>query len=68
MVVWKMVEFALTHFEEVTPLGSDLLIKPRSQIDRSTWETFLDALGQATGSQPWVLVQGPNLYLVTHTP
>lgn len=64
----KVIEFISTYFEEVIPLGSDFLIGTSAQIESQVWEEFLDALGQETGSHPWILTQGQNLYLVTFAP
>ncbi|MHA2496559.1 MAG: hypothetical protein ACXAEL_14190 [Candidatus Hodarchaeales archaeon] len=61
-------EFVTKYCEEIIPVGSDFLLQTSCEIDQQNWKVFLDALGQGTESQPWVLTQGPNLYLVTLIP
>ncbi|MHA2272884.1 MAG: hypothetical protein ACXACI_13545 [Candidatus Hodarchaeales archaeon] len=66
--IQRVKKFVTNYCEEIIPVGSDFLLQTSCEIDQPTWEDFLDALGQGTESQPWVLAQGPNLYLVTLIP
>lgn len=66
--IMKVRKFITEYCEEIIPVGSDFLLQTSCEIDQQGWKDFLDALGQGTESQPWVLAQGPNLYLVTLIP
>jgi hypothetical protein len=66
--IQRVRKFVAKYCEEIIPVGSDFLLQTSSEIDQQGWEDFLDALGQETECQPWVLTQAPNLYLVTLIP
>ncbi|MFX0114984.1 MAG: hypothetical protein ACFFB3_10595 [Candidatus Hodarchaeota archaeon] len=66
--ILKLKNFVAKHFKEIIPLGSDFLVETSGKVESELWEEFLGLIGREMGSHPWVITQGPNLYLVTLVP